>query len=100
MDYGYYQQDEAYGSQGLEATGYSQAYLKGSQPQAGTSVAVAVGKADKGHGESTGAGKVPLPPPSRPLRPPSLPPATDHLWLSSLCFAKELRHHWSPAYQA
>ncbi|KAL8164168.1 UNVERIFIED_CONTAM: RNA-binding protein 10, partial [Gekko kuhli] len=55
-DYGYYQQDEAYGAQGLEGTPYSQVYPKGSQPQAGTSVAVAVGKAEKGHGESAGTG--------------------------------------------
>ncbi|KAF7243860.1 RNA-binding protein 10 [Varanus komodoensis] len=51
VDYGYYQQDETYGAQGLEAAMYSQAYLKGSQSQTGTSGAVAVGKADKIHGE-------------------------------------------------
>ncbi|XP_060108895.1 RNA-binding protein 10 [Heteronotia binoei] len=54
-DYGYYQQEEAYGGQGSEATAYPQAYLKGSQPQAGTSMAAAIGKAEKGHGEGTGA---------------------------------------------
>uniref|UniRef100_A0A8D2JHE8 RNA binding motif protein 10 n=1 Tax=Varanus komodoensis TaxID=61221 RepID=A0A8D2JHE8_VARKO len=37
VDYGYYQQDETYGAQGLEAAMYSQAYLKGSQSQTGTS---------------------------------------------------------------
>ncbi|XP_077185502.1 RNA-binding protein 10 isoform X3 [Paroedura picta] len=55
VDYGYYQQDEAYGGPGLEAAAYSQAYLKGSQAQGGTSVAVAVGKAEKAHGDNTGA---------------------------------------------
>nr|XP_056723326.1 RNA-binding protein 10 [Euleptes europaea] len=54
VDYGYYQQDEGYGAQGLEGVAYSQAYLKGSQPQASTSVAV--GKAEKGHGDGTGTG--------------------------------------------
>ncbi|XP_028567793.1 RNA-binding protein 10 isoform X1 [Podarcis muralis] len=53
VDYGYYQQDEAYGSQGLEATMYTQAYLKGSQLQSGTSGTSAVGKADKIHSESS-----------------------------------------------
>ncbi|XP_077185501.1 RNA-binding protein 10 isoform X2 [Paroedura picta] len=56
VDYGYYQQDEAYGGPGLEAAAYSQAYLKGSQAQGGTSVAVAVGKAEKAHGDNTGTG--------------------------------------------
>ncbi|XP_053156673.1 RNA-binding protein 10 isoform X2 [Hemicordylus capensis] len=62
VDYGYYQQDEAYGAQGLEASMYSQAYLKGSQPQTGTSGAVPVGKADKVHSESTGAADASLEP--------------------------------------
>ncbi|XP_053227292.1 RNA-binding protein 10 isoform X1 [Podarcis raffonei] len=53
VDYGYYQQDEAYGSQGLEATMYTQAYLKGSQLQSGTSGTSAMGKADKIHSESS-----------------------------------------------
>ncbi|XP_061470393.1 RNA-binding protein 10 isoform X2 [Rhineura floridana] len=53
VDYGYYQQDEAYGTQGLEATMYSQTYLKGSQPQTGTSGTAAIGKADKIHSEGS-----------------------------------------------
>ncbi|XP_033029180.1 RNA-binding protein 10 isoform X3 [Lacerta agilis] len=59
VDYGYYQQDEAYGSQGLEATMYTQAYLKGSQLQSGTS---AVGKADKIHSEGSVAAEASLEP--------------------------------------
>nr|XP_060618749.1 RNA-binding protein 10 isoform X4 [Anolis sagrei ordinatus] len=46
-------QDEAYGAQGLEATVYSQAYLKSSQSQTGTTGATAVGKSDKIHGEGS-----------------------------------------------
>ncbi|CAI5795851.1 RNA-binding protein 10 isoform X2 [Podarcis lilfordi] len=62
VDYGYYQQDEAYGSQGLEATMYTQAYLKGSQLQSGTSGTSAVGKADKIHSESSVAVEASLEP--------------------------------------
>lgn len=64
MDYGYYQQDEAYGTQGLETTVYSQAYLKGSQPQTGTTGAVAAEKTDKLHNEGSVTGKMlqPAPP--------------------------------------
>ncbi|XP_053227294.1 RNA-binding protein 10 isoform X3 [Podarcis raffonei] len=62
VDYGYYQQDEAYGSQGLEATMYTQAYLKGSQLQSGTSGTSAMGKADKIHSESSVAVEVSLEP--------------------------------------
>ncbi|KAH0628936.1 hypothetical protein JD844_010594 [Phrynosoma platyrhinos] len=53
VDYGYYQQDEAYSAQGLEATMYSQAYLKGSQSQTGTTGAAAVGKSDKIHSDGS-----------------------------------------------
>ncbi|XP_042305028.1 RNA-binding protein 10 isoform X5 [Sceloporus undulatus] len=47
------QQDEAYGAQGLEAAMYSQAYLKGSQSQTGTTGGAAVGKSDKIHSEGS-----------------------------------------------
>ncbi|XP_034996535.1 RNA-binding protein 10 isoform X3 [Zootoca vivipara] len=62
VDYGYYQQDEAYGSQALEATMYTQAYLKGSQLQSSTPGTSAVGKADKIHSEGSVAAEASLEP--------------------------------------
>ncbi|XP_008101769.1 RNA-binding protein 10 isoform X3 [Anolis carolinensis] len=62
VDYGYYQQDEAYGAPGLEATMYSQAYLKSSQSQTGTTGAAAVGKPDKIHSEGAVAAEASLEP--------------------------------------